>query len=42
MNTDLGEKLQSAINNSIDTFVWIDKTGNSIPMMTASAENLQK
>ena len=42
MNTDLGEKLQSAINNSMDTFVWVDKAGNSIPMMTASAEDLQK
>ena len=42
MNTDLGEKLQSAINNSVNTFIWKDKTGNSIKLVDASDAELQK
>lgn len=42
MNTDLGEKLQNAMNNSVDTFVWKDKAGNSIKLVDASDADLQK
>ena len=42
MNTDLGEKLQSAMNNSIDTLVWIDKAGNSIKLVDAPETDIQK
>lgn len=39
--TELGEKLQNAMN-SIESFTWKDKNGNSVKLMTASIEDLQK
>lgn len=41
MRTEFGEKLQNAID-SIESLTWIDKSGNSIKLMTASPEDLQK
>lgn len=41
MMTELGEKLQNAMN-SIESFTWKDKNGNSVKLMTASIEDLQK
>lgn len=41
MRTEFGEKLQNAID-SIESLTWIDKNGNSIKLMTASPEDLQK
>lgn len=40
MNTEFGEKLQTAIN-SIDSFVWKDKNGNDIKLMSASPKDLE-
>lgn len=40
MNTEFGEKLQKAIN-STDSFVWKDKNGNDIKLMTASAKDIE-
>lgn len=40
MNTEFGEKLQTAIN-SIDSFVWKDKNGNDIKLISASPKDLE-
>ena len=40
MNTEFGEKLRTAIN-SIDSFVWKDKNGNDIKLMSASPKDLE-
>ena len=41
MRTEFGEKLQNAID-SIESLAWIDKNGNSVKLMTASVEDIQK
>ena len=41
MNTEFGEKLQSAIS-SIDSLTWRDKQGNIVKLVDASKEELQK
>lgn len=41
MRTEFGEKLQNAID-SIESLTWIDKNGNSIKLMSAAPEDLQK
>lgn len=41
MITEFGEKLQNAID-SVESLSWIDKNGNSIKLMDASVEDLQK
>ena len=40
MNPEFGEKLQTAIN-SIDSFVWKDKNGNDIKLISASPKDLE-
>lgn len=40
MNTEFGEKLQEAMN-SIESFIWIDKKGNSVKMLDMPADELQ-
>lgn len=41
MNTEFGDKLQSAIN-SIDSYTWKDKNGNVVKLMDASEQNLKQ
>lgn len=41
MNTEFGEKLQSAMS-SIDSLTWRDKQGNIVKLVDASKEELQK
>lgn len=41
MNTEFGEKLQSAIN-SIDSLTWKDKQGNTVKLVEATQTDLQK
>lgn len=41
MNTEFGEKLQSAIN-SIDSLTWKDKQGNTVKLVEATQADLQK
>lgn len=40
MNTEFGEKLQTAMN-SINSYVWIDKKGNSVKLVDMPAADLQ-
>ena len=41
MNTEFGEKLQSAIN-SVEAYTWKDKNGNSIKLIDASEQDIKK
>ena len=41
MYTEFGEKLQNAMD-SIESLTWVDKNGNSVKLMNASVEDLQK
>lgn len=40
MNTEFGEKLQNAMN-SIDSFIWVNKKGESVKMVNMPADELQ-
>lgn len=41
MCTEFGEKLQNAMN-SINSFIWINKKGDSIKMVDMPADQLQE
>ena len=40
MTTEFGEKLQSAMN-SVNSYVWMNKKGESVKMMDMPADELQ-
>ncbi len=42
MNTEFGEKLQTAMDNSLENLVWIDRNGEKVKMMEANSGDLKK
>lgn len=42
MNTDLGEKLQNAMDKAVNNFVWKEKNGTEVKLVDATPAELSK